>query len=368
MQTDLTEKVIDQAHNDYPLSVAAMQRLKLARQSENSSGPFGIKYRNWLICGLALGLTVLPLLGLPPTNQRLVAQVLIFVTFALSYDLLFGYTGVFSFGHSLFFGVGAYSAALFAVNLGWPMWMGVVAGVLICALLGIITGFVSLRVQGVFFAMVTLALATTAYNLSSKLVDLTRGDEGISLLKAPDAPGGTLVYFLALGLAVITYFALYRLTNSPLGRVLVSIRENERRTTMIGYNVLLYKIIAITISAVLAGLAGSVYAFRNDIVNPGVLSSDISLLPLLMVILGGAGTLYGAIIGAVVIECLNFILSSREFVESVKDWFIIGPIMQHWLLILGLIYVLIVLFLPFGVVGTWTHYYKGIRRLLPKRT
>jgi branched-chain amino acid transport system permease protein len=111
-------------------------------------------------------------------------------------------------------------------------------------------------------------------------------------------------------------------------------------------------VIALTFSAILAGLAGSVYAFRNGIVTPGVLSADISLLPLLMVILGGAGTLYGALIGAIIIEGLNFVLSSREFVESMQNVVIIGPILQHWLLLLGLIYVLIVLFLPKGIVGS----------------
>jgi branched-chain amino acid transport system permease protein len=208
--------------------------------------------------------------------------------------------------------------------------------------------------------MITLALASTAHSLSSKMVDFTKGDEGLSLIQAPDAPDTSTVYFMALALAVLAYFGLTRLVNSPLGRVLVAIRENERRAAMIGYNVLLYKSVALAISAVVAGLAGMVYAFRNGIVNPGVLSADISLLPLLMVILGGAGTRYGAIIGAVVIQCLNFILSSREFVDNVKGWFLVGPILEHWLLLLGLIYALIVLFLPYGIVGTWQKWDKSI--------
>lgn len=349
------------------LGSAASQRLSLARRLERAkAGPLGISRINWLIGSLAVILLLLPVIGLPITNQRLVDLVLIFAVFALSYDLLFGYTGIFSFGHALFFGVGAYTPALCAVKLGWPLWAGVALGVLICASLGIITGFVSLRVQGVFFAMVTLALASTANNLSSKLVDLTRGDEGLSLLQVPDAPNETSVYFLAVVLAIIAYFGLYRVVNSPLGKVLVAIRENERRATMIGYNVLWYKILALTFSAVLAALAGSVYAFRNGIVNPAVLSADISLLPLLMVILGGAGTLYGAIIGAVIIEGLNFVLSSREFVEGVKDWFVVGPILQHWLLILGLIYVLIVLFLPNGIVGSWKLYQARFKNSKPQ--
>jgi branched-chain amino acid transport system permease protein len=164
----------------------------------------------------------------------------------------------------------------------------------------------------------------------------------------------------------VAYFGLRVLVNSPLGRVLVAIRENERRADMIGYNVLSYKLVALTISAVIASLAGTLYALRNGIVNPTVFSGDISLLPLLMVILGGAGTLYGAIIGAVIIQCLNYILSSREFVESVKDWFILGPILEHWLLLLGLIYVLIVLFLPYGIVGTWRLYQPKIKKLFSK--
>jgi branched-chain amino acid transport system permease protein len=326
----------------------------VAKSTENTKRGVrgGLSRSNGLIAILAAGLLLLPVLGLPATNQRLIALVLIFAVFALSYDLLFGYTGIFSFGHALFFGVGAYTPALCAVNWGWSIWLGVGLGVVICAGLGIITGLVSLRVQGVFFAMVTLALASTANSLSSRMVDFTRGDEGLSLLKVADAPSQDSIYFLALGLAVIAYFGLYIVVNSPLGHVLVAIRENERRATMLGYNVLLYKVIALTFSAILAGLAGAVYAFRNGIVTPGVLSADISLLPLLMVILGGAGTLYGALIGATIIEGLNFVLSSREFVESMQNVVIVGPILQHWLLLLGLIYVLIVLFLPKGIVGS----------------
>ncbi len=336
------------------LSQAARDRMVLAHRLEQSHhGPLGLSRVSWVLALLALVLTVLPILGVAPTNLRLIAQVLLFAAFAMSYDLLFGFTGIFSFGHALFFGVGAYSVALSSLRLGWPLWAGALLGILICALLGVFVGFVSLRVQGVFFAMVTLALASTAHSLSGKMVDITKGDEGLSVFQAQDAPDVTLVYFLALALAVVAYFGLNRLISSPLGRVLVAIRENERRADMIGYNVLRYKIVALTFSAIIAGLAGMVFAFRNGIVNPSVLSPDISLLPLLMVILGGAGTLYGAIIGAVIIQSLNFVLSSREFVDNVKGWFLVGPILEHWLLLLGLIYVLIVLFLPQGVVGTW---------------
>ncbi|HEX2914568.1 MAG TPA: branched-chain amino acid ABC transporter permease [Chloroflexia bacterium] len=339
------------------LSQAARERMQKAHALEQArGGPLGFSRVSWIIAGLSLILLVLPLLGIPETNQRLIAQVLLFAAFAMSYDLLFGYTGIFSFGHALFFGVGAYTVALTALKLGWPMWAGAILGVVICGLLGMAVGFVSLRVQGVFFAMVTLALASTAHNLSQKMVELTKGEEGLSLIQAKDAPDTTAVYFLALALAVVSYFVLSRLINSPVGRVLVAIRENERRAEMIGYNILAYKLVALAFSAVIAGLAGMVYGFRNGIVSPVSLDSDISLLPLLMVILGGAGTLYGAIIGATIIECLNFVLSSSEFVNSVKSWTIVGPILEHWLLLLGLLYVLIVLFLPNGFVGTWKLY------------
>ncbi|MDB5081787.1 MAG: branched-chain amino acid transporter permease [Chloroflexi bacterium] len=352
INVNVTEKGPEAAN--FELSPAARQRLDKARLTAlRPGGRLGFTPAGMVIAIASLVLLVLPMLGLAQTNTRLISQVLIFVAFALSYDLLFGFTGIFSFGHSLFFGVGAYSVALCSLNLGWPMWAGAILGVVLCGLLGIFTGFVSLRVQGVFFAMVTLAMATTAHSLSGRLVEITKGDEGLSLIQAADAPDSTTVYYMALILAVVAYFGLSRLINSPLGRVLVSIRENERRAEMIGYNVLRYKIVALAFSAVIAGLAGMVFAFRNGIVNPGVLSTDISLLPLLMVILGGSGTLYGAVLGAVVIQSLNFTLSSREFVESVRGWAVVGPILEHWLLLLGLIYVLIVLFLPYGIVGTW---------------
>ncbi|NWJ45628.1 MAG: branched-chain amino acid ABC transporter permease [Chloroflexi bacterium] len=358
-------KVIETDKSEETLSEAAQKRMALGQEIlRKSSGPLGISRSGWVVAILALALLVLPLLGIAELNQRLIAMVLIFAAYAMSYDLLFGYTGIFSFGHALFFGVGAYTTALCALKLGWPIWSGAILGALICAVLGVFVGFVSLRVQGVFFAMVTLALATTAHNLSSKLVDITKGDEGLSLIKASDAPNATTVYLLALALAVISYFGLGRLINSPLGRVLISIRENERRAEMIGFNILSYKVVALVFSSIIASLAGTLYGLRNGIVNPGVLSGDVSLLPLLMVILGGAGTLYGALIGATLIEVLNFSLSSREFVENVKGWFIVGPILEHWLLLLGLIYALIVLFLPFGIVGTWRLYRTRILGLV----
>ena len=369
METNTREVKSEEGIIGTSLSEAGRERMSLAHRLEHArSGPLGLSRVSWVIGGLALVLAILPLFGLPLTNQRLIAQVLLFAAFALSYDLLFGFTGIFSFGHALFFGVGAYSVALVALKLGWPMWVGAGLGVIISAALGVLVGFVSLRIQGVFFAMVTLALATTAFSLSGKWVDLTKGDEGLSLIQAKDAPDTTTVYFLALGLAVIAYYGLSLVINSPLGRVLVAIRENERRAEMIGYNILLYKIVALVFSATIASLAGMVYGFRNGIVNPGVLSTDISLLPLLMVILGGAGTLYGAVIGATIIECLNFVLSSREFVDSVKDWFIVGPILEHWLLLLGLMYALIVLFLPYGLVGTWRLYQTRLSSLIKRPT
>lgn len=367
METNISEVKSEAGMVGASLSESGRERMSLAHRLERAgNGPLGLSRISWVIGGLAVILAILPLLGLPLTNQRLIAQVLLFAAFALSYDLLFGYTGIFSFGHALFFGVGAYSVALVALKLGWPMWIGAGLGVIISAALGVLVGFVSLRVQGVFFAMVTLALATTAFSLSGKWVDLTKGDEGLSLIQAKDAPDTTTVYFLALGLAVIAYYGLSLVISSPLGRVLVAIRENERRAEMIGYNILLYKIVALVFSAIIASLAGMIYGFRNGIVNPGVLSTDISLLPLLMVILGGAGTLYGAVIGAAIIECLNFVLSSREFVDSVKDWFIVGPILEHWLLLLGLMYALIVLFLPYGLVGTWRLYQTRLANLVKR--
>lgn len=322
------------------------------RRDQTRKGPVA----NWIVAALALLFVILPVVGVSETSQRLITDVLIFAVFAMSYDLLFGFTGIFSFGHALFFGIGAYSVALGTLKLGWPLWVGAIVGIIICCILGVLTGFVSLRVQGVFFAMVTLALATTAYSLASKMVELTNGDEGLSLFKVKDLPGTGTIYFIALALAVATYFGLSRLVDSPLGRVLIAIRENERRAEMIGYNVFRYKVVALIFSSVIAALAGIIYALRNGVVNTSVLSSDISLLPLLMVILGGAGTLYGAIIGATIIEVLNSFLSSSEFRTSVKDWFFIGPILDHWLLILGLIYALIVLFMPNGIVGTWRLY------------
>jgi len=274
----------------------------------------------------------------------LMVQVFILAVFALSYDLLMGYSGILSFGHAMFFGSGAYVVGLLLKGAAWPLYAALPIIIVAAALMGVLVGIVTLRVRGVYFAMITLAFAEVIYILSasSQLRPWTGGDEGLHGIPVPAwmSPTAERVtfYYLSLSFLVLMYFLARRIVNSPTGRVLIAIRENESRAATIGYNVFWYKVLIIVISGVLAALAGGLNAlyFRNA--TPEVLGVGRTIDALLMTIIGGMGTLIGPVLGAVVIRVLGNYLA---------DWF--GP---RWPLVFGLIFVALVMFFPWGIVGT----------------
>jgi len=289
--------------------------------------------------------------------QGMLIQVFIFAVYALSYDLLMGYSGILSFGHAMFFGSGAYvlgvllkgtRSEVFGLHLRLaPQQLPVVVLVIVltAVILALLTGALSLRVRGVYFAMVTLAFAEVFFILvaSQELRPLTGGDEGLHGIPAPEllSPSAQRVnfYYAALIFLVLMYYLARRLVNSPAGRVLVAIRENEGRAASIGYNVFLYKLLIIVVAGVFAALAGGLNALFFRSATPEVLGVGRTIDALLMTIVGGAGTLIGPVLGAVTIRFLGNYLA---------DWF--G---QRWQLVFGAIFVLLVLFFPYGIVGTW---------------
>jgi branched-chain amino acid transport system permease protein len=277
----------------------------------------------------------------------LLTQVFVFSIFAMSYDLLLGFTGIVSFGHAMFFGIGAYSIGIVMKRAEEPTMMNffyaVLITILITAVVSFIVGLLTLRLKSHFYAMLTLSLAGLFEVLAEKWRSLTFGNDGFTFRVPEQFIDRSHFYLLCLVSMVAVFLLLKRFTNSPLGKVLLAIRENEQRTESLGYHVLHYKIAASVVSGVLAGLAGILYAMSLRFVNTSVFSMDITLDALLMTIIGGVGTIVGAIIGSGLIEVAHNWLTEL----AKQHW-----IFERWIIFFGIIYILVVMFFPKGIVGT----------------
>lgn len=297
--------------------------------------------------------------------QGQLITVFIMAIFAMSYDLLLGYTGILTFGHAAFFGGGAYTMALFLTHVApglvktyrvslpgglditepsvFALSVLLVVGVSLA--LGLLFSIVSVRVKGVYFAIITLAMAEAVHILSkaTDFVKWTGADEGLHGVPVPAWINPTQYrlrfYFIALAFAVVMYWFARRVVQSPTGRVFVAIRENESRARMIGYNPALFRTIAFVVSALIAGLAGALFAVWTVSATPSMTSAVTTVNALIMTILGGMGTLVGPMIGAAVLEF---------FGQFLYQWF--GA---RWPLVFGIIFIVLVMFLPYGIVGTW---------------
>jgi len=277
--------------------------------------------------------------------QGMLIQIFILAIFAMSYDLLLGFSGILSFGHAMFFGVGGYTVAiLIGKNFNWPLGLALLAVLVVALLQSLLFGVLSLRVKGVYLAMVTLAFAEMFFILAEAgdFRAYTGADDGLHGFGVPAYLSATdhrmRFYYLALLLFVLVFLAARRLVNSPTGKVMVAARENENRATMIGYNTFWFKLIAFVSAGVFAALAGALIALYNHSVTPSMLSVDRTIDALAMTIIGGVGTLIGPILGATVVSLLGYWLERYFGAE--------------WTLIYGTIFMLIVVFLPFGIVGT----------------
>jgi branched-chain amino acid transport system permease protein len=283
--------------------------------------------------------------GTPKFWQGLLIQVFIMAVYAMSYDLLFGYTGILSFGHAMFFGTGAYVAGILLKEAHWSLPAVILAVIGVAVLQSLLVGVVSLRLRGVYFAMATLAFAQMFYILvqATDLRDITGAEDGLHGIPVPDWLNPTdhrlVFYFVALAFCVVVYLIARRVVDSPPGRVMVAIRENEPRAQMIGYNTFTYKLLALTFAGVLAALAGLMNSLWNGSATPEVLGVETTINALLMTIIGGVGTLIGPILGAALVQLLGYWLNS-----------VFG---SQWQLIFGAVYVLLVVFLPYGIVGTY---------------
>jgi len=321
-----------------------------------------------VVAGLALAPFWLP----GSKALAVAAKVLVFVLLVASYDLLLGYTGIVSFAHTMFFGVGAYGVAIASTRLGegWgALALGTAAALAVSLVLSLVIGLFSLRVKAIFFAMITLAVAAAFQTLASQLSDLTGGEDGLTF-KNPAAlspsfefslagfalDGRHLSYWLLFVVVLALFLATLRIVNSPFGRVLQAIRENDFRAEAIGYRVVVYRTLSNVIGALLATVAGALLAIWLRYTGPDTtLSFEIMLDVLLVVVIGGMGTLYGAVVGSVV-----FVLAQNYLQDllGIADRAVAGvPVLSavltpdRWLLWLGVLFVLSVYYFPSGIVG-----------------
>jgi branched-chain amino acid transport system permease protein len=302
-----------------------------------------------------------------------VLKIIIFSALVASYDIILGYTGIVSLGHVLYFGLGCYFVGIFMGKLGWVSYghlaLAFLIAVVVSGILSILIGFFSLRIRAIFFAMVTLAFMEFTFILSSQLRSITGGDDGISF-KLPgilavdyslgrffgiEFTGRMMSYYLILLICLVLFLLMLRFVNSPLGRVLQSIRDNEQRSIAIGYRTYLFQVIASSFASCVAAVAGGCFAIWVRYVSPdSSLSVPIMLDVLLMVIVGGMGTLYGGIFGA------TFLMVTRAFLPKLQVLMasllpgvpFAVRLSERWLFYFGLLFILIVYFFPKGIVGT----------------
>jgi len=328
-----------------------------------------------LLAAIVLGLAFTPFLFPGTKALNVAAKVIVFVVLVASFDLLLGYTGIVSFAHTMFFGIGAYGVAIACTRIG-PTWGAVLTGMalalLASLLLSVLIGLASLRVKAIFFAMITLAVASAFLSLGSQLSDLTGGEDGLTF-KVPEAlqpgtryldgpvlgasiDGRFLTYYLLFFAAAALVLVMLRIVNSPFGRVLQAIRENDFRAEAIGYRTVVYRTLSNVLSALFATLAGVLLALWLRYNGPETtLSFEIMLDVLLIVVIGGMGTVYGAVVGsALLVLAQNYLqdvmkLGAGAFENVPLLSRIVSP--ERWLFWLGLLFVLSVYWFPNGVVG-----------------
>jgi branched-chain amino acid transport system permease protein len=326
------------------------------------------------VLAILLALTVVGLLVAPflfPGAKALgvAAKIAVFILLVASYDLLLGYTGIVSFAHTMFFGLGAYGVAIASAKMGagWgAIALGFGAALVLSLVLSLVIGLFSLRVKAIFFAMITLAVAAAFQTLASQLSDFTGGEDGLSF-KVPEilTPGfrltqtldGRLLTYYGIVLVVaVSFLVLLRCVNSPFGRVLQAIRENDFRAEAIGYRTVIYRTWSNVLAAGFATLAGALLALWLRYNGPDTsLSFEIMLDILLIVVIGGMGTMYGAAIGATIfILAQNYLQSLMGLASKSLEGIPLLPKLLHpdrWLLWLGVLFILSVYFFPTGIVG-----------------
>jgi branched-chain amino acid transport system permease protein len=324
---------------------------------------------------IVLGLAFAPFLFPGAKALNVAAKILIFIALVAGYDLLLGYTGVVSFAHTMFFGIGAYGIAIASTRMG-PGWssllVGALGAVVLSMLLSLVIGLFSLRVRAIFYAMITLAVASAFQTLASQLSEITGGEDGLNF-KLPEVlspafrlsetplfgasfDGRFITYYIVFSGAALLFLAMLRIVNSPFGRVLQAIRENDFRAEALGYRTVVFRTWSNVLAAVFATLAGCLLALWLRYNGPDTsLSFEIMIDILLIVVIGGMGTMYGAVCGATIfLLAQSYLQDLMAIAARATEGLPLLPALlspDRWLLWLGILFVLSVYFFPAGIVG-----------------
>ena len=290
-------------------------------------------------------------------------EIVIWMIFAMGFNLLLGYAGLPSFGHGAYFGLGAYGFGLFQLNVMPNLWFGLVAAITLAAIGGALVAlFVSHR-RGIYFALLTIAFGQIFWFISIKWHTVTGGEDGLLNIPRPAVELGlaefaiktnTALYYLVLCIFAVVVIGLWRLVHSPFGKVIQAIKQNEMRARFVGYNVWLYKWLVFTISAGIAGLAGGLFAMAQESAYPDVMSLHASGFVVMMTLVGGGFvSFWGPVVGVVI-----FFLA--------RD--LLGTLTETWLLWYGLIFMAMVLFKPEGAAGIWQDWTEAVSKAASKRS
>jgi len=327
------------------------------------------------LLAILVALAFAPFLFPGSRSLNVAVKICIFIAVVASYDLLLGYTGIVSFAQTMFFGIGSYGVAIAIANLdaSWgSIALGLVAALVVSMVLAGLIGLFSLRVRAIFFAMITLAVASAFAILASQLSSITGGEDGLNysvpaMLRPSfhlfdgtvlgiDISGRVITYYIVFVVSLLLFLMLLRLVNSPFGRVLLAIRENAFRAEALGYRTVVYRTLANCLSAAVATVGGALLAIWLRHTGPDTtLSFDIMLDILLMLVIGGMGTMYGAVVGATVFLIAQNYLQDAMAAASQATASV--PIVSHllhpdrWLLWLGVLFILSIYFFPTGIVG-----------------
>ena len=301
------------------------------------------RIRQHRVAAVIAFLLVFPLLV---PYQALAINILIFGLFAVGFNLLFGYTGLLSFGHAAFLGVGSYLTGIGMVHMGLPWGLAVLLGVLSAALVGAVMGYLAIRTRGIYFSMVTLALAQIVYYAFYKAERWTGGENGLRGIQVPsmevfgfrlDFLDPTTKYYVILVFVAAAMWFVSRLLASPFGAVIEAVRENEQRAAACGYDVARTKLLVFVVSAALCGLAGALRALHLSVVPIDSLHYLLSGQAVMMCLLGGMGTFFGPFVGAAVFLTLEDVVTTMT---------------QHWMAVVGAVFMVFVLFFPAGIWGS----------------
>ncbi len=300
----------------------------------------------WIVFVAVVAVLAIAPIGLPEFWRRFLTEILIWGLLAMSSDILIGYTGMVSFGHSAFFGLGLYGAAAALMIVRPPnLWLALVVGLAAAAVIAMFVAYFATRLRDIYFAITTLVFSQIFYVVIFTWTEVTGGENGLSFAQPPlGIPGLWTTRFTTqslhcfiLAVVALSYLVLRRITQSPFGQVLQAIRENEPRTRAIGYHVERYKIVAVMLSGLFAGLAGILYAFQHRFAAPDFVFFTVSGEVVIYNVMGGMGTLVGPVVGAA------FFMLLREGLS--RFW------AEYYLIPLGIAFTAMVIFMPQGLLG-----------------